>query len=322
MMPFLRRGLAAGFALALAWPAAAQDFPTRDIRFLNAFPPGGTSDLLGRVLAEQLSQQMGRRVVVDNRTGAGGTIAAGELARAAPDGYTILLTSMGIMAVAPLMQRLPYDTDRDITPIVNVANVYNILVAAPSSPIRTWQDVVRLSRERPGSLRCATVGPGSSQQLSCALFMSLTGTRLEQVAYRGGAPAILDIVAGRVDLMFGNMPEYLAQIRGGGLRAIAYGAAEASPLMPELPVMSRDGLANFIIPNWFGVAGPGGLPPALVQRWNTEINRALEAPDVQRRFRENGMLRIGGTPADVHRQIAMDRERWGGVIREHDIKPE
>ena len=314
--------IAAAIALTMAWPAAAQDYPTRDIRFLNAFAPGGTSDLLGRILAEQLSQQLGRRVVVDNRTGASGAIAAAELARATPDGYTILLNSMSMMAVLPLMQRLPYDTDRDITPIINVANVYNILVAAPASPIRTWQDVVRIARERPGALRCATVGPGSSQQLSCALFMSLTGTRLEQVGYRGGAPAILDIVAGRVDLMFGNMPEYLAQIRGGGLRAIAYGAAEASPLMPELPVISRDGLANFVIANWFGVAGPGGMPPGLVQRLNTEINRALQAPDVQRRFEENGMLRIGGTPADVHRQIAQDRERWGAIIREYDIKPE
>lgn len=308
--------------LALAAPAAAQDYPTRDIRFLNAFAPGGTSDLLGRVLAEQLSQQMGRRVVVDNRTGASGAIAAAELARSAPDGYTLLLVSMSMMAVLPQMQRLPYDTDRDITPIVNVANVYNILVASPASGIQTWQDVRRMAQERPGALRCATVGPGSSQQLSYALFMSLTNTRLEQVGYRGGAPAILDIVAGRVEVMWGNMPEYLAQIRAGGLRPIAYGAASASPLLPQLPVMSQTGLPDFVIPNWFGVAGPGGMPPALVQRINAEVNRAMMAPEVQRRFEENAMLRVGGSPADMIRQISQDRERWGRVIRDHDIKPE
>ncbi len=308
--------------LAMATPATAQEFPTRDIRFINAFLPGGTSDLLGRVVGDQLSQQLGRRVVVDNRTGAGGAIAAGELARSAPDGHTLLLVSMSMMAVLPQMQRLPYDTDRDITPIVSLANIYNILIAAPASNIRTWQDVARMARERPEPLRCATIGPGSSQQLSCALFMSLTGTRLEQVAYRGGAGAILDIVAGRVEVMWGNMPEFLPHIRGGTLRAIAYGAAEASPLFPDLPVMSRDGLPQFIIPNWFGVAGPGGMAPALVQRLNAEINRAMLAPEVQRRFEENAMLRMGGSQADMIRQIALDRERWGQVIRDHDIKPE
>jgi len=308
--------------LAMATPATAQEFPTRDIRFINAFLPGGTSDLLGRVVGDQLSQQLGRRVVVDNRTGAGGAIAAGELARSAPDGHTLLLVSMSMMAVLPQMQRLPYDTDRDITPIVSLANIYNILIAAPASNIRTWQDVARMARERPEPLRCATIGPGSSQQLSCALFMSLTGTRLEQVAYRGGAGAILDIVAGRVEVMWGNMPEFLPHIRGGTLRAIAYGAAEASPLFPDLPVMSRDGLPQFVIPNWFGVAGPGGMAPALVQRLNAEINRAMLAPEVQRRFEENAMLRMGGSQADMIRQIALDRERWGQVIRDHDIKPE
>ena len=308
--------------LAMATPATAQEFPTRDIRFINAFLPGGTSDLLGRVVGDQLSQQLGRRVVVDNRTGAGGAIAAGELARSAPDGHTLLLVSMSMMAVLPQMQRLPYDTDRDITPIVSLANIYNILIAAPASNIRTWQDVARMARERPEPLRCATIGPGSSQQLSCALFMSLTGTRLEQVAYRGGAGAILDIVAGRVEVMWGNMPEFMPHIRGGTLRAIAYGAAEASPLIPELPVMSRDGLPQFVIPNWFGVAGPGGMAPALVQRLNAEINRAMLAPEVQRRFEENAMLRMGGSQADMIRQIALDRERWGQVIRDHDIKPE
>ena len=308
--------------LTMAPPAMAQEFPTRDIRFINAFLPGGTSDLLGRVVGDQLSQQLGRRVVVDNRTGAGGAIAAAELARAAPDGHTLLLVSMSMMAVLPQMQRLPYDTDRDITPIVSLANIYNILVAAPASNIRTWQDLARMARERPEPLRCATIGPGSSQQLSCALFMSLTGTRLEQVAYRGGAAAILDIVAGRVEVMWGNMPEFMPHIRGGTLRAIAYGAAEASPLIPELPVMSRDGLPQFVIPNWFGVAGPGGMAPALVQRLNAEINRAMLAPEVQRRFEENAMLRMGGSQADMIRQIALDRERWGQVIRDHDIKPE
>lgn len=311
-------GLSAGIPAA----TAQESFLRREVRFLNAFPPGGTSDLLGRILADQLSQQIGQRVIVENRTGAAGVIATQETARSAPDGYTILLGSMGIMAITPQLQQVPYDVDNDLTPIVNVASVYNILVANPNGEIRTWQDLARIGRERPRSLRCATVGPGSSQQLSCVLFMSLTGAQFEQVPYRGGAPAILDIVAGRVDVMFGNMPEYMGQIRGGGLRAIAYGAAEASPLMPDLPVISQQGLPQFVIHNWFGVVGPGRMPAELTARWNEEINKAMQAPDVQRRFVENGLQRLGGSQQDFLRQIAADRAKWGEVVRGHNIRAE
>jgi tripartite-type tricarboxylate transporter receptor subunit TctC len=312
---------AGAIALCSALPAAAQDqFPQREIRFINAFPPGGTSDLLGRILADQLSQQLGQRVVVENRTGAAGTIGTAEVARAAPDGHTILLASMGIMTITPQLQSLPYDVDRDLTPLANAASVYNILVANPNGAIRTWQDLARIAKERPGSLSCATVGAGSSQQLSCVLFSSLTGARLEQVPYRGGAPAILDITAGRVEVMFGNMPEFMGQIRDGGLRPVAYGAAEPSPLLPDVPVISKTGLPEFVIPNWFGVVGPGGMAPALAARWNAEINRALDAPEVRRRFVENGLLRLGGSREDFARQIAADREKWGKVIREHNIR--
>jgi len=313
--------LLAAAALSMPLPAAAQDqFPQREIRFINAFPPGGTSDLLGRILADQLSQQLGQRVVVENRTGAAGSIGTAEAARAAPDGHTILLASMGIMTITPQLQALPYDVDRDLTPLANVASVYNILVANPNGPIRTWQDLVRAAKERPGGVSCATVGTGSSQQLSCLLFSSLTGARLEQVPYRGGAPAILDITAGRVEVMFGNMPEFMGQIRDGGLRAVAYGAAEASPLLPDLPVISKNGLPAFVIPNWFGVVGPGGMPPALAARWNAELNRALQAPEVQRRFVENGLQRLGGSREDFLRQIAADREKWGKLIHEHNLR--
>lgn len=310
--------------LASCLPAAAQaaepPFPRGPVRFIGAFAAGGTSDLIQRILADQLSTQLGERVVVDTRTGGGGVIAAQELARSAPDGQTILLASMGMLTITPQMQAVPYNVETDLLPVANIASVYNILVTGPRSGIAGWRDLVRLAREPGRTTTCATVGAGSSQQLSCILFSAMTGAPITQVPYRGGAPAIVDITAGRVDVMFGNMPEFLGQIRDGGLRAVAYGAASASPLIPQLPVIGQDGLPGFEIPSWFGIVLPGRTPPELVSRWNAELNRALGSADVQRRFAENGLLRLGGTREDFLRQIAADRDRWGRLIREHDIR--
>jgi len=314
--------LAAGIGLASATAHAADPPFTREVRFLNPFAAGGTSDLIGRILADQLSRQIGQNVVVENRTGGGGVVAAQELARANPDGHTILLSSMGILTITPQMQSVPYDVERDLLPVANIASVYNILVTGPRSPIRRWQDLAEMVKDRSRTVTCATVGAGSSQQLSCILFAAMTGGQITRIPYRGGAPAILDISTGRVDVMFGNMPEFLGQIRDGGLRAVAYGASEASPLIPELPVISRDGLPAFAIPSWFGVVVPGRTPDAVVARWNAELNRALESPEVQRRFTENGLQRLGGTRESFLQQIATDRQRWGAIIREHNIKPE
>lgn len=306
----------------LATQAAEPAFLTREVRFLNAFAPGGTSDLIGRILAEQLGKQVGQNVIVENKTGAGGVVATQELVRSPPDGHTLLLASMGILTITPQMQSVPYDVQKDLLPVANIASVYNILVTGPRSKIRSWQDLAQMGKEKSGSLSCATVGAGSSQQLSCILFSALTGAQITQVPYRGGAPAILDISSGRVDVMFGNMPEFLGQIRDGGLRAVAYGAESASPLIPDLPVISKNGLPDFIIPSWFGVVVPGGTPQAVVERWNAELNRALASPEVQRRFTENGLMRIGGSQDDFRKHIAADRARWGTIIREHNIRPE
>lgn len=310
-------------AIALVLSAAqAQTFPAKDVRFVNPFPPGGTSDMIGRFVGEQLSKQIGRQVVVENKTGANGAVAAADVAKSAPDGYTLLLASMSMMTVAPQMVQLPFDAERDLTPIGNVASVYNVLVVKADSPFRTWRDVAEASRKSPDKHTCATVGSGSSQQLSCALFMSLTGGRLTQVPYRGGAPAIVDIVGGRVDMMFGNMPEFMGHIRGGTLRAVAFGATEASPLLADTPVMSKTGLNEFVIHNWFGMVAPGGMSAELQKRWSDELNKALAAPEIVQRFRDNGLQILGGTSADFVAQMKSDRQKWGKVIKDFNIKPE
>jgi tripartite-type tricarboxylate transporter receptor subunit TctC len=309
-------------AALFAGGAQAQNFPSKDVRFLNGFPAGGTSDLLGRLLAEQFSKQLGKSVVVDNKAGAGGMIAAAEAAKAAPDGHTILLASMAMMTVLPQMVKTSIDVDKDLTTIGNVASVYNILVVGRDTPYKTWQDVEKAAKANPEKVSCATVGSGSSQQLSCALFMALTGAKLTQVPYRGGAPAIVDMVGGRVDLMFGNMPEFMGQIRGGGLRPIGYGADAASPLLPEVPVISKTGLNGFVIHNWFGLVGPAGLSPELQKRWNDELRKAVADPDLQKKFADNGLQIVAGSKADFDKEIAADRAKWGKLIKDFNIKPE
>jgi tripartite-type tricarboxylate transporter receptor subunit TctC len=306
-----------------ATPAFAQaNFPSRQIRFVNGFPAGGTSDIIGRVLAEQLTKQMGQTVVVDNKAGASGMIAAAETAKSAPDGYTILLASMAMMTVLPQMIKTNIDVDKDLVTIGNVASVYNILVVGKDTPYKNWQDVRDAAKANPDKVTCATVGSGSSQQLSCALFMALTGTKLTQVPYRGGAPAIIDMTGGRVDMMWGNMPEFMGQIRGGGLRPIGYGSDSASPLLPDVPVISKTGLPDFVIHNWFGLVAPAGMSPELVKRWNDELMKAVANPEVQKKFAENGLQIVAGSKADFDKEIAEDRAKWGKVIKDFNIKPE
>ena len=249
-------------------------------------------------------------------------IAAAETAKSVPDGHTILLASMAMMTVLPQMVKTNVDVDRDLVTIGNVASVYNILVVGRDTAFKNWEDVRAAAKANPEKVTCATVGSGSSQQLSCALFMALTGTKLTQVPYRGGAPAIIDMVGGRVDMMWGNMPEFMGQIRGGGLRAIGYGADSASPLLPEVPVISKTGLKDFVIHNWFGVVGPAGMSPELVKRWNEEIAKAVASPEVKQKFADNGLQIVAGPKAEFDKDIAQDRAKWGKVIKDFDIKPE
>jgi len=316
-----RTFLATIAALALALPARAQDFPSRDIRFICGFAAGGTCDLLSRMLADQLAPIFGQKVIVENRTGASGMISADVVAKSGSDGHTVYLATMALHTILPEMPgvRMPFDIERDVTPIANVANVYNILIASPQAPFRGISELIAYGRANPGKLTYASAGNGTSQHLSGELFKKMAGIEMLHVSYRGGAPALVDIAAGRTDMMFGNMPEFLGQIRGGGVRAIAFGAPSVSPLFPNLPLISRD-LPGFTIRNWFGVAGGPNLPPAVLKRWNDAIRQVAAQPDFQRRMTENGMEIIVGSPEEFRATIAADRKLWGDVIRDAAIK--
>jgi len=318
-----RRALLAAFAtisLAAALPAGAQQLKG-DVKFLNGFPPGGTSDLLGRLVAEAVSPVVGQKVIVEQRTGASGFIAAEACARSAPDGHTIFLSPMAVMAVAPVMpgQKLTIDVDRDLTPISNLAGVYNILVVGSSTPFKTLAEVIDFAKKNPGKLTYASAGNGTSQHLSGELFKKLAGVELLHVPYRGGAPAILDIVGGRTTLMFGNMPEFLGQIRGGGLRPVAFGAARPSPLFADLPVISGT-LTDFKISNWFGVVGPAGLSPEWTAFWNRAIQTVTKQPKFIQLMTDNGMEILAGTPEEFKATIVADRRKWSDVIQSAKIR--
>ena len=309
---------AAGFAFVL--PAGAQQLKS-DVHFLNGFPPGGTSDLLGRLLAEAISPVVGQKVVVEQKTGASGFIAAEACARAPADGHTIFPAPMAVMAVAPVMpgQKLGIDVDRDLTPISNLAGVYNMLVVGNSTSFKTVAEVIDFAKKNPGKLTYASSGNGTSQHLSGELFKRLAGVDILHVPYRGGAPAILDMVGGRTTMMFGNMPEFLGQIRGGGLRPVGFGAARPSPLFADLPVISGT-LPEFKISNWFGVVGPAGLSAEWVGFWNRAIQNVARQPKFIQLMTDNGMEILAGTPEEFKATFVADRRKWADVIQSAKIR--
>lgn len=315
------RTLAGALLLALAAaPSHAQQLKG-DVRFYNGFPPGGTSDLLGRMLADALAPIVGQKVIVENRTGASGFIAAEATARATPDGHTLFLAPMALMTISPQMpgQKVPIDVEKDLAPVTNVGGIYNVLVANPNGPFKTVPELVAYAKKNPGRLTYASAGNGTSQHLSAELFKKLTGTFITHIPYRGGAPAVIDIVAGRTDMMFGNMPEFLGQIRGGGLKPIAFGAPKPSPVLPEVPLVSAT-VPEFKITNWFGVVTTGGTPAEWVNFWNKSIATVAKQPAFIQRMTENGMDILVGSPDEFRATIAVDKKRWGEVIKSAGIR--
>ena len=311
----------AGVAALAGAPVRAQTRIGGDVRFYCGFAPGGTADLLCRILADAVTPEVGQKVIVDTKTGASGFIANETVANGAPDGRTIGLAAMAAMCVAPVMpgQKLPINVDTDLTPIANIAGVYNMLVFGKHVPFRAVPELIERAKKNPGKLSYASAGNGTSQHLAGELFQKMAGVKLLHVPYRGGAPAIQDMVAGNCDMMFGNMPEFLGQIGGGGLIPIAFGSPHPSPLFPNLPVISKY-LPGFEVVNWFAVFGSKGLPADLVGAWNKALRAAVAKPDVQKRFVENGMDTVIGSPEELKATIVADRKKWAAVIQEAGIR--
>ncbi len=317
---FVGAGAAAALGALAAGPASAQKI-SGDARILCGFPPGGTADLLCRILADALKSEIGHNVIVETKSGASGFIANEALATAAPDGRTVGLVSMASMCVSPVMpgQKLPVNVDTDMTPIANVAGVYNMLVAGKHAPFRTIPELIAYAKANPGKLTYASSGNGTSQHLAAELFKKMAGVNMVHVPYRGGAPAIQDMIAGNCDMMFGNMPEFLGQISGGGLIPIAFGSPRPSPLFPKVPVISQF-LPGFEVVNWFGIYGPKALPADLVDTWNRALRAAVAKPDVQKRFVESGMDTLISSPQQLKDTVLADRKKWQDVIQSAGIR--
>src|SRR5690606_29057618 len=290
----------------IASPAAAQAWPARPIRFVVPYPPGGPLDQVARALAEKLREPLGQPVVVENRPGAGGNIGADLVAKAAPDGYSIVMGAVATHAINPyLYAKMPYDANRDFTPITRVATVPNVLVLNPQTAerlgIRSLRDLIAYARKNPGKLNYGSGGNGSAGHLAGELLEAQAGISMVHIPYGGAAPAQLGLLAGQTDLMFDNLASATPQIRAGKLQAFAVTTPQRSSFFPELPTVAESGLKDFDISTWFGVFAPAGTPRPIVDRLNTEFTRALSAPDIRER-----LARMGAEPSPMSPEAFAD----------------
>ena len=305
----------------LASAAWAQAYPNHPIRLVVPFPAGGTTDILARDAAPKLTEALGQSVVVDNRPGAGGNIGADLVAKSAPDGYTLLMGTVGTHAINPsLYAKMPYDHVKDFAPVVLVAGVPNVLVVNPSLPVNSVADLIKLAKSKPGAINFASSGNGTSIHLSGELFKTMAGVDMTHVPYKGSAPALTDLMGGQVQVMFDNLPSSLQQIKAGKLRAIAVTSAKRSPALPDVPTIAESGLPGFEASSWFGVLAPAGTPPAIVARLNAEINKWLQSPEGKEQLLGQGAQAAGGTPEQFAAHIRAETDKWAKVVKASGAK--
>jgi len=310
-------------AAGVAAPAHAQGtYPTRPIRFVIPFPPGGGLDLMGRMIGQHLAEAWGQQVLVDNRPGAGGQIGTEIVARAAPDGYTITLVSSAHTINPALYRRLPYDAIRHFAPVIQVTSVPHLLVVHPSIPARTVRELIQLVRARPGQLPYASGGVGASTHLAGELFRSMAGLDMVHVPYKGSGPGMVDVIAGQVPITFGSVPSTLPFVRNGKLRALGLTGDRRSPSAPEVPTIAEAGLPGYEAATWHGLLVPQGTPAAIVTRLNEETRRMLALPATRERLAREGLEAVGGTPEAFGLRLLAEVDKWAKVVKAAGIRPE
>ncbi|AMG88715.1 Bug family tripartite tricarboxylate transporter substrate binding protein [Bordetella bronchiseptica] len=314
--------LCAGFALQ---PVAAQSaYPDRPIRMIVPYPPGGATDVIGRVLAKEMSGALGQSVVVENRAGAAGNIGADVVAKATPDGYTILMGAMTSHAInAVLYQgRVSYDIEKSFAPVAIVGTVPLVFVVNPAVPADSLQSLIALAKSKPGYLTMASAGNGSPQHLAGEMFKRVAGVDLLHVPYKGSGPAMTDLMGGQVLSMIETVPAAQGNVKGGKLRALAVASAQRVESLPDVPTTAEAGLPNFQVSSMFGIAAPAGTPAPVVERLNAVLKEALAKPEVQTALLNQGAISTWTTPADAAARISAERQQWATVIAEAGVKAE
>ena len=310
----------AGAALMLATLAVhAQAWPTKPVKLVVTYPPGGTVDAVARILAPRLSARLGQPVVIDNRAGAGGAIGGDLVAKSAPDGYTVMLDASN-HAQNPALRKMPFDTLRDLAPVSLLVKVPNVLVVNPATSIHSVKDLIAQAKAKPGSINFASSGNGSAQHLAGELFASMAGVEMTHVPYKGGGPALTDVMAGQVPVFFASIASSLSFIQSGKLRAVAVTGKAASPTLPQLPTVAQSGLPGYEVYEWNAMFVPAQTPPAIVERLSKEIAATLQEPEVHKRLEALGAEVVGSSPAELDSFRRAEIAKWTRLAKDNKIQ--
>jgi tripartite-type tricarboxylate transporter receptor subunit TctC len=321
-MPFIAKCILHGVMLTQVVCTALAAYPDHPIRLVVPVAAGGGNDIVARMLAQKLTEAWGQAVVVDNRPGAATAIGAEIVAKAIPDGHTIMLTSVSFAINAGMRKQLPFDPVRDFSAITQVARVPQIIVVNPSVPAATLAEFIALAKTKPGQLNYASAGTGSSTHLAMEIFMDMTGIKLNHVPYKGTAPGLTDVIAGHVQVTFDAIPPTLPHIKSGRVRALATGGPQRFPTLPEVPTLAEAGLPNYTFQSWFGILAPARTPDSIVRTLNRELVRIIGLPETRKIFVELGIEPVGTSPEEYGKYLRDEIARWSGVMRAHNIRGE
>ena len=311
------------FALALLFPLLAfgQAYPSKPIRLVCPFPPAGAVDIASRASAHELTRILGQTVTVENKPGAGGNLGGAEVARAAPDGYTVLMTTSGIQAINPaLYAKMPFDPNKDMVPVAPLVSLNNVLVLHPSVPAKSVKEVIALAKSQPGKWTYASSGNGTSIHMSGAMFTQMTGVDMLHIPYKGSGPAVTDLLGGQVHMMFDNIPSSLPHIKSGKLHAIATTGAKRDPALPDLPTVAEAGVPGYESGVWFGLSVPAGTPREVINRLNAAVVQTTKAPEFIKRMTDLGYNITPGTPEDMASMLKAELARWAPIVKASGAK--
>lgn len=315
MMHRIAKTLLVAIALLAGHAGWAQPYPDRPIRLVVPFPPGGSADVLARLLGQKLGERLGQNIIVENRAGAGTAVGARAVALSAPDGYTLLMGTVSSHAINPAMANVGYDPIADFTPITRLASIPFVLIAHPSMPVSNLADMVRLAREKPGSISYSSAGPGTSNHLAGELFSSAATIDLLHVPYRGSSPALQDLVGGQVNLMFDLQATADKYVQSGKVKALAVTSARRSELLPTVPTIAESGYPGFEVSAWFGLFAPRGVPQAIIDKLNAQAVAVIQTPDFQERLKGMGATPESSTAQAFADFVRSEFDKWGGVVK-------